>query len=312
MNEITAQLVGLYATHGTDGVKTDPAFSALCDAHEGEAGFHVTRRHVENAQAALQRDVDPHTYAGQVEFALRTLNSFKQEDEREILRELVYARYFPSWSVNQRRYFDWAAERLGWQDYFLSFTSFNPTADEINVVNGTHRYLIRDQTPYAWEDRQAHRTTNLLANLLDHLLRNRQLRGFYYKRHEGDSSEVVTKLRTNAQQSLAFVQLLQSAMFVKEPPPNFCHMEYELSVADESKTLIFVSAEPLASFITRGNVNNRLHGWYDDVVSRDPLELVGTPRWAPATIDANLEGIREHVVETVQAARERLFAGVPS
>jgi hypothetical protein len=312
MNKITVQLVAFYARHGVEGVKNDPDFVALCDAHEGDRGFDATQRHVQNVEFALERNVDGQPYgAEQVKFALKTLNTFGDENDREILSELVHARHSPSWSTDQRTYFDQAAEKLGWQDYFLSFTSYNPTVGEINVVNSAHRYLIRDQTPEAWEDRQARSRANLLANMLDYVLRNRQLRGFYYKRHEGDSSQVMTKLTENAQQSLTFVQLLQSAMFVKQPPPNFCHVEYELSVADESKTLVFVRAEPLGEFIKRENVDNSLHGWYDDVAGRDPFELATTRRRAATTIEGNLDGLRDRVVAKVQAARERLFTEVP-
>src|SRR5262249_4612127 len=127
----------------------------------------------------------------------------------------------------------------------------------------------------------------------------------------GDSSEVVEKLTKNAHESLAFVQLLQGAMFVKEPPPIFCHLEYSLAVADKSKTLVFVLAEPVDDFIERVDVDIDLRDWYDDIANRDPYELAPTPRWSAATIDANVEGIRARVVAEVEKARKRLFEGVP-
>jgi hypothetical protein len=310
MNETTEQLVALYAEHGTDGVRRIAAFQALCDAHAADTGFDSAQTAVKRVLAELERNVDNHDHPEQVRFALETLNAFKLPDDRRILRKLVRARYFQWWSDDQQNYFDWAAERLEWQDYFLSFTSYNPT-DDVNAVNSAHKYLIRDQIPNNWEERQADSRANLLAKMLDTFLHNRQLEGFFWERHKGDSSDVEAKLRTNAQQALTFVQLLQSAMFVKQPPPNFCQLEYELAVADESRTLVFVRAEPLASFIERSNVDIGLRRWYDDIVLRDPYELASTRRWAQTTIDANLEGIESNVVARVKRARESLFEGVP-
>jgi hypothetical protein len=309
-NETTAQLVALYAAHGADGVKNAGAFQSLCDTHDGDSGFDATLNDVKKIAVELQRNVDGHKYPEQVRFSLETLYGFKQANEREILSALVRARYFASWSDEQRNYFEWAAERLGWRDYFLSFTSYNPT-DEINVVNSTHKYLIRDQIPTTWQERQDDSRANLLAHMLDNALRRGLLEGFYWERHKGDSTEVEEKLTTNAQESLTFIQILQSAMFVKQPPPSFCHLEYRVAVADESKTLVFVRAEPADDFIKRFKVDIGLRDWYDDIANRDPFELAPTRTWAAARIQQNLEGIRDNIIAKVEEARERLFTGVP-
>src|SRR5262245_48836255 len=167
MSAVTDQLVAFYAEHGTAGVRDDPGFQALCDAHVGDTGFDATRNEVQRVMAALERNVDKHKHRDQVRFALETLNTIRKEEARRaILRDLVHARYFPNWSDALREYFDWAAERLGWQDYFLSFTSYNPT-DDVNVVNSTHRYLIKDRIPNTWRERQAESRANLVAEMLN-------------------------------------------------------------------------------------------------------------------------------------------------
>jgi SPX domain protein involved in polyphosphate accumulation len=70
-------------------------------------------------------------------------------------------------------------------------------------------------------------------------------------------------------------------------------------------------AEPLAGFVTRATVDIELRTWFDDIAERDPYELAPTPSWVRATIDANLAGIQEKVVDQVKAARKSLFTGVP-
>jgi hypothetical protein len=313
MNGVMAELVALYAARGTAGVKDDDAFQALCAAHQGDSAFDTVARDAKTVMAELEENVERegHDYRDQVRFALRTLNAFKQEKHRAILRELVRARYFPNWSDDQRTYFAWAQERLGWSDYFLSYTSYNPTKDR-NVVNTNNRYLIKDQIPNTWKARAADCRTNLVAHMLDNILINAQLNGFFWERHQGDSEKVEAKLREHAQRSLVFVQLLQSAMFTKVPPPNFCRLEYELAAEDDSRVLIFVRAEPAAGFISRDNVDIELRGWYEAAAQRDPYELA-TTRWRDRdSIKENLAGLETKVVAKVREARTMLFDGVPT
>jgi hypothetical protein len=72
--------------------------------------------------------------------------------------------------------------------YFLSFTNRNPGKPNLNQVNGNHQFFIIDSLGRSAYDGANLSERNLLAEAINHLLRNdAQLDGFYYPKHEEDN-----------------------------------------------------------------------------------------------------------------------------
>jgi hypothetical protein len=314
MNEILDALITLYAEHGVEGVREEQAFQLLCDEHAGEGDFRATLHRVRDLQEQLERALSNQPYQRQVAVALEMFNTFRREkDKQAICLELIRRRYFENWSPKQREYFEDSSRKLAdWRDYFLSFTSFNPTEGQVSFVNNQHRILIRHGFGQSFRPPDTVKK-NLLAQLLHYLLKNKPLDGFYYPEHTSDT-QVEKKLINEAGRSFAFVQVLQSVMFDRDTWPNFCQIEYDAAASDDSKTFVFVMAEKRGGFISGNSVDNRLQAWHGAVMAQPSLELEPTPlptRTTNDVIATNLDEIQKGVVEQVELARRSLFTNVP-
>ena len=111
-----------------------------------DSGFNSIRMKVEDRQARLERHLVHQTHKSQVELALQMLSGIREEEDQVICVGLVRRGYFANWSQAQREYFDDAAAKLtGWSDFFLSFTSFNPSTVAPSLVNNDHKILLSHQ-----------------------------------------------------------------------------------------------------------------------------------------------------------------------
>lgn len=307
MNPLTEEIVAAYAEHGEEGVKLDPEFRELCSRHGDDTAFNREIVEVRDVAGLLERTLFDLTYRDQVEYALRALCGYKNQPEKQsICRALTRRRYAPRWSIEQLNYYESASEKLlGWRDYFLSFTNYNPISGEVLLVNNEHKSLIKlglgrfFRMPVLAEE-------NLLARLINYRLANAELDGYFYPSHR-DQENVEERLQREARAVFSFIQLLQDTMFRKWP--NYCKLEFEAASEDDARPLIFVMAGSRASFVQRHRVDSRMHDWHDAIMDRDVVEL--QPASTTGAAREVLDLIKQRVVEPVRNAQEQLYENVP-
>lgn len=301
-------LVALHGEHGVDGLQEARGFHALCERYRGDRGFHSTLAYVADVARPLEYAVAEQMPRDQVAFALKVLNTFRrQPPKQQICIDLTIQRCAPRWSAAQKDYYQRASHKLAnWRDYFLSFTNNNPTHGHVIAINNEHKRLISEGFGQRFGPP---RTTqeNLLAHLLNYLLRNRLLDGYFYPDERG-AADVEATLRDEAATAFAFVQLVQCAIFDRWP--NYCMMEFDAAVQDESRAVVFVFAEKREGFVSRELIDIRMHDWYDSVMVPDAVEIVQTSSAAEAR--AVIEMLRRRVVGRVESARQELFRNVPA
>jgi len=301
-------VIAAYATRGVNGIAADPGFQALAEEHGDDPDFQASVDRVSRIAGELERvtrGLEPHN---QVAGALELFNSHRnRKGGVRICRELTRRRYAGKWSTGQRKYYEQAIEKLEhWKDYFLSFTNYNPTADEVMFVNNQHRRLIDTGLGQTFGP-PATKEENLVARLLEYRLRNSPLDGFFYPKAR-DPEDVQARLQREARSCLAFVQLVQNSMF--ENWPNYCHSEFVAARTDESRLMVFVLTVPLRQFIRRANVQNQMHDWHKAITRPDVVELEPTEKLARVRI--LLAELETQVVARVASAREELIGGVPA
>jgi hypothetical protein len=312
MNPAIETLLDLHAQHSRDELRELDAYRELCARYEGDDGFNASRKRVADLHEALEvamRGAEGHD--GQVVAALVVAKgSLRRSARLEILRELVRRRYAAGWSQAQRDYFEAAVEKLAkWWDYFLSFTSYNPQAPAMSYVNLEHEILIRAGTGLTLAAPDAVEK-NLLARTLHNKLENVNLHGFFYEDHKNPGENVVQRLEDAAAGSFVFIQVVQSAMFKRDPGqhPNYCELEYKAAATEPSR-LLAVLAEPRDDLIKPHDVHEQFEDWYGTVTGLDAVELGSL--WTQEAARSKLQEIRDRVGKHVEGARRRVLDGVP-
>jgi hypothetical protein len=304
------ELIDLHAKYGLSGLPRARRFKKLCDEHIDDTGFNGTLELVQSVQGLLEHRVEEPglTHRAQVRAALEVLNNVRDSKEgAAACRGIVEKRYAKDWGDTYARYFDEAAQKvLTWNHYFLSFTSYNPQAGFELPINQAFKKLIREELGRTVkpDERQS---ANLVAELLDRMLSNSQLRGFYYVKHR-DTRDVEVKLKGEAERSFAFVQIIESSMFGNRNP-NYCFVEFCAAHNDPARRLIFVMPEPRDQFIARDLVHFKLLDWYERAMAKDAVPLTRVQSRAEAA--AAIKDLRSRVIDQVIAARLQVYEDIP-
>jgi hypothetical protein len=293
-----------------DDVHNSPAYQALCREHAGDRVFDCERQEVEDIRRIVDSWVGTRTtYVEQVEFALRLIRRFKKEREHETARALILASYGARWDAKQQTYFSEKSQLfLRPCHYFLSFTNRNPSKGKPNIVNLNHRYFVSDMLRVP-DDQKGWSERNLVAETIHYLLTNAQLDGFYYPEHEGDNQIVETKLRTNCERALAFVQLVQGEMFrYYDKSPNWCYFEYTVTEKIDADRILFVQLEDQ---ISGDDVYIQWDPWYKRFASKDPVKLKATQLHNPQDVDENVKQVAKLKAQIDQSIN-RIYQGIPA
>lgn len=311
MTELRRRLIEIYAIGPIDTVHASDAYRDLCSRHEDDNAFNGERYRIERLRAAIDTWIGAkESYSEQVEFALRLIGQkLHKRAEREACRELILASFGRKWEPEPRRYFEEKSVILmDSLHYFLSFTNRNPGKPNLNVVNRNHQFFIIDALGQTAFDRADKAGRNLVAEAVNHLLRNCSLEGFYYPEHEGDSTDVATKLKSACDRSTAFVQLAQQEMFrFYDESANWCWKEFQLTSEADPDRVIFVKIDR----IDGDDIVLEFEPWWDAFNRCDPVELAPT-RWQdPGVIDSNVQLICPRLSGLIRKRLDRLFMGVP-
>lgn len=310
------QLIDFYGQQDSDALPANPAFAALCAANDARKMFHADRAHVEKVKRKLEKTVGiQQTRQGQVMFAIQVFQQLMGTPLLDaICLRLVDIAYYPDWTPKQQMHYTAAIAQIKRKmDYFLSFTQ-RRRGDAGNPVNGYHRYLIQHggiPDPVAV-------TTNQLARFVSNHLQDPKygFGGFYFPTHEDDSQDIVAKVMRALDDSLVFVQIVQNAMFSKEFPQmrNYCFEEYSDAIRLQKKTIYLFADGILPGDLIRPEaVDIGLDDWYQVTQGTDCVDLQPTRDASEsANIIANLDKLKEHVVEKIHRFRRALWEGVPS
>lgn len=299
-------LVKLHAKHGLEDVKEIDAYKRLLAAHADNPGRPAALTMVRGIYEQLENALHG-TPKEQVTAALSEVSGYRIYPERgEVCRQLVLRRWSRFWSKAQRAHFTDASEKLTtWNHFFLSFTTYHPSRNEVLSVNNRYVRLLDHglQQVIRAPDTM---TENLLARLINNLLEAVDMRGFYYPKHR-DERPVEQKLIDEASKSITFIQILQSSMFNREP--NFCRMEFDAAMDAEPARLVVVMGEPRPTFVDRYLVAHPLRSWYDVVIGQETFQL--GPMRRQEQVEAEYDRLEAHVVQQVQDALKSLFAAIP-
>lgn len=305
---IVARLIELYADLGVEGVKEDADARALLEEHHDDDPFNSILHHVKDIAEQLERDTGGQTPAGQVRSALALFNTLQRHGDRQrYAYELALRRYGRYWTQAQKEYLLKACRKLAWKDFFLSFTSYSPTDGEVQLVNTQHKDLIIHALGDVFRAPEIVKT-NMFARVLRYYLANGPLEGYYDPEHE--SPGVVEELlQREVGSALAFVQVVQSTMFIKLP--SYCKFEYEAAVADgEPRAMLFVVPGRRSELIKRHAVDNSLHSWYDAIDRAHNFEI--EPAEDLKEVKATVRLIQTQIVRQVAEARDSLIKNVPA
>jgi|tagenome__1003787_1003787.scaffolds.fasta_scaffold20495982_2 hypothetical protein len=309
MTEHENTLLEWHAEHGLEGLMHHKRFRKLCDEHVNDNGFNATLDRIQELQRAIERSVEAPglTPRGQVEAALKLVSNLRGDKERaDLFERLVELRCAKRWGDVYAKYFAKAAPKVrSWHHYFLSFTSHSEDGADL-AINQAYRKLIRAYLRREVGPKEA-ATTNLFAELLDRLLRDDQLKGFYYVKHQ-DSRDVEKMLKEEAERSFAFVQIVERKMF-GDRSPNYCFIEYGAAGSDPEKDLIFVMPGPREEFIAEDLVHFPLLPWYERAMSKQAVVVPEVKRAAEA--DAAADHLRREVIARVNIARLRVYKEIP-
>jgi hypothetical protein len=148
-----------------------------------------------------------------------------QARNRYLFYDLLVAIYGTKWSAERTAYLDKALAAVGLQrDYFLSFTTRHHRDVSVNPINKRYEFFIRkvlkDRFGNVNEEKD-----NLFARAI-HEIFSQKARGYYFSKSEDDASIVDDELKRELNQSMVFVQIVQSEMF-ELIEKNYCYLEWE-------------------------------------------------------------------------------------
>lgn len=304
---LSEELIATYAEHGPGEEELTHRLRGLAERYAGDSAFDATLDLVGEQAEMLEDGLAGKTHREQVSVALECFFGARENEEAQAAcRELTRRRFSEYWSSDQLEYYEETAEKLeSWTDYFLSFTDHNPTAGEVMFVNNEHWTLIRAglKRPVLVKETKEE---NMLAKMLDYVLTNTPLKGFFYPRERG-ADDVEELLDDKPNESLVFVQLIQNSMFEKSP--NYCHVEFKAARSDPKRKLIFIMSAPYEEFIDAALVVNHMRDWHATIQRPDIVDLEPTTELVRAR--ELLARIRQRVVKPVREARMALFESVP-
>lgn len=311
MSDIHQQLITLYSEAPVKQVHASKIYQKLRQQNEGDHTFDKENNLIEMTRSAIDELFsESASYREQVHLALRFLRRPDTEEKKKLARTLILNSYASKWSPKQRRYFKRMSLLMIYgYDYFLSFTSRNLNAGKQNQINTAHLHFIRNALGGAFYDQADLTKTNLVAESVHYHLTDLPLRGFYYPAHENDNDVVKRKLTRNAKRSLAFVQLIQGAMFAFIPKsPNWCFFEYMKVHKRHTKRILFVQIQPS---ILEETVAKDFDRWYKYYTNKDSLKLQETRACVDSVINDNVNKIRENLRNQIRTAVDQIYLAIP-
>jgi hypothetical protein len=323
MAQYRDRLVQLYAANKVKNIGAVSAFRQLCTEFSDNPYFDAERNRIEWVKVKVEHHLDSSdlTQEESVRNAVHLLVSNRHDIRRDLFHDVICVGYKRYWTEAQRAYFDmvWKTTQLKY-DFFLSFTSRYPYPErtDLNPINDRYKHFIKrvlGTDPTKGPDRNE----NKLALAVFLRLAVPPIRGYHCIHQQYDNVKTEKKLEEACDQSLVFVQLIQSIMFYpREGVTNYCFFEWErimhrMSPGEKEKRILYVLAEmdhaglrdltppPCAEYSP----------WYQYVLERDRPHLPEAPFRNQSVLKALDERIASHLVNKIKDVWIELSVRVP-
>jgi hypothetical protein len=240
------QLINLYAKHKVTTVKSEVEYEALHARYGEDTEFQWLRDQLDKMKIGIEVRIDPaECHQRQLEQAIRMLREYRHPahaPKRDLLYELLVAIYEINWNADRLAYLKKAllAVRLR-NDYFLSFTTRH--SGEINSINTRYLHFIQKVLPNNIFTEKL--DENLFAAAINDIFSTRA-KGYFFPKSEEGSSIVIEELKREVNQSMVFVQIIQSQLF-EYSKDNYCFTEWcwaKERFGNNENCIIYVSGEP--------------------------------------------------------------------
>lgn len=203
-------------------------------------------------------------------------------------------------------------------DYFLSFTSrYPPGVAGDNPINTAYQQFIISEIGVDEYNKADRKKQNLLASAVQRLLSQPRMKGFYFPHTQYDNTVTEKKLEEACDNSLVFVQLVQTIMF--DPPAtgtNFCFFEWnrvqtQFAEADKDRRILFVVAAQDRNVFLGVLPFYEYDLWHDHIRRKDPPYLPEVQFYSEATLREVKRTFQDKMVPEIRAAWFRLIEGAP-
>lgn len=230
---------------------------------------------------------------------------------------IVRHHLFPQWSERQQEYFVETA--IGLADHYDFFLSFSdrpnmPEVDGVLEVNYHNHYFIKRVLGPVQDARLS--SENMVATAVRWIIENHRvhraegLRGYDYRREEGNSAPTEEKIIDAMERSRVFVQILHNDMFAGDEDRNFSYREFRMC-EDLKLPAFYIHAIPSDERTDLELVSKRFGPWVDSIRKADALQLARTSREENAVTDAMRKKVYDTVANGVARARRALIDGAP-
>jgi len=313
MSNFRQALIDLYSEATPAEVHESSAYKKLYDKWESVPGFKEEQDFIRELRVRIDQRLSNQRPRDQVAVALKLLHGREQPLIRQTYRELLLqSNYAKAWSPPQLQYFkEQSLVVMQGVDFFLSYTKYNPNLGQANEINRRHKSFVREALQLSLRDFERQNKSNLVAEAIHHLLVNLPSYGFYEsKKHDEDNQKIKEKLKTHLDHALAFVQLVQGAIFHHDPGSNWCFFEYDVVRKSCADRILFVNIDQ--NFAT-GALNAAFQTWYDEFAHVGAVILTPTTaRSQREVVNENIEKIRSTLGNQIDAAVNRVYSNVPN
>jgi hypothetical protein len=242
------QLTDLYAKYPASEVTTQPEYAQLYADYGKESQFEWLRSQLQDMKAAVQAGVEKAASPKeQLQNAIHLLRSYRRrERERDLFYDLVVAICGPKWGAQRMADLDTALAAVRLQnDFFLSFTTRH-SAPDINPVNARYKYFIEERLPNTFATKDQRRE-NLFAEAIYQIFCQKGAKGYYFPKSDDDTTIVIDELQRELNQSMVFVQIIQTELFQYSQKTNYCFQEWSWArgrFGNNEAYIVYISGEP--------------------------------------------------------------------
>jgi len=157
--------------------------------------------------------------------ALQLLSDKKDKgdpEEFDACKTLIQCKLMTAWEENIRKLYQKGVEMLeNWIHFFISYTNQSAPG-----VNRAYKKMISNEIPYQ-EIKQFEQERNLIGRLISRYVKMQRVSAFYDKDALAWGNEWRERILNFASTTYGFIQIVETEMFVQDPPKNVCLTEYE-------------------------------------------------------------------------------------
>jgi hypothetical protein len=189
---------------------------------ESYSNYYTTICNAAKEVEKISQEASPE---GQLRSCLSFLKDANKEGDTNTIppfKEILEARLFKAWPLPlQEKYKEGVSLALDWMHFFISYTNASKPG-----INNEYDSLLKNDlgTPFFEAKKEA---MNLVAALLYKYFKTERLKCFYDKEILDWGDDFKKEIFDFSTRSFAFVQLVETEIFVKDAPENYCYREYE-------------------------------------------------------------------------------------